>query len=1204
MINQRYKIKKLLGKGRSAVYLCEDVDSINYSSGKTEKQSGSSINDIAIKILPADVDPAEAAIFRNEFFTLHKLNHPNIIKSIDFGTVVKIDEEDKDVSVGSKFFTLEYYNGNELPGYKNSTDEVQLTEIIKQLCSVLYYLHLSNYIYYDLKPENILVSNVDGKPLIKLIDLGFAQYTVGNFESTIRGTAEYLAPEILKNEKHDHRVDFYSLGMLLYRIIYGDFPFATTDELEIYKAHIEMEIDFPEVNLSNKIIDVVKKLLRKDPEERHYNSIQILDDLDIPVTEELYKDWVPAKVFADRKDFLTILKTYIADLKSNEVFTVHGSEGAGKSALVYEIYSSFDDTVFVDNPNSLTGINFARSLLEKIVYNDFVFPKLSNQLLGQIEEIFKSEPDNLSDELKSIINKLASEASFILLLDAFNNYDSFTLELFKSIIPIFQVNHVKIILTENTDKHFASDFISNLREINLTPFTEVHLLEFLEKSFSPLFPKDELKQLILSYADLLPGSLESFLRDIILLKIITFTPGGVLISKDEKSISLLKSSHEEIYNIRVKGLSNNELEIAQFISAFEIFIDQTLIAKFFKLKPEKVFNLLSSLYNKNIIHQVQSNQNPAFISEGLKRHIYSKISDKKDYHSKAADFLKKNFSDFNKPELARQFELAEKFEESYKISKEELNLAGKIFAFSYQKNILQHIINFPLNDNIKIEIEFELCKVLTKLNDYPSALKLIDKLLQKDIEGKMIYDLLIFKANCLTGSGELQKGKELLETLISKSDDPVKKNRILLDIATINFNLNQYDEASKIFNDIINRKDCEEETKGSCFQVMGLISIYKDDDLDSALQYFEKANSVYENSSLRFKQAQILMNIGNIYSMKGDSINSTNYWNRSLDINKSIGNIQQEAKLFLNFGIYYYNNLEFEKSTNFYQKALSIFFSLGIKDGLGLVKSNLGEVFLSMCEYQNALESLKDSIEIFRQLQNKEEELQALFMLGKLYFIIGDFEQLNQIIKIFESEMNEGTVAEKHKLNHQYLVCLFDTSGEDLEPVLKSLINIKNKLSAEEGKYDYYQCIMMIINVMIRLSKPKEAYKELLSEFIIKICQENNLLDAERNYVLGKLSESEPSLGLKSQIDYYQSAYELIQNLHITELTWKILFALSDSYNKRGNLNKAKDFVKYSKELINFIAGNIKDSRLKNIYLQEPERKQTIERLEYFEAQF
>ncbi len=1204
MINQKYKIKKLLGKGRSNVYLCEDVDLNNFSSAKFSTQNSSSRNDIAIKILPINVDLVETAIFRNEFFTLHKLNHPNIIKSIDFGTVVTIDEEDKDISIGSKFFTLEYYNGNELLEFNRLKEETSLIEITKQLCAVLYYLHLSNYIYYDLKPENILVSIVDGKLFIKLIDLGFAQNTIENFENTVRGTAEYIAPEILKNAKHDHRVDFYSLGMLLYRIIYGRFPFPTIDELEIYKAHIEKEFEFPKVNISTEIINVLKKLLQKNPEERYNNSIQILDDLKIPISKELYKDWVPAKVFADRKDYLTILKTYIADSKSNEIFSVHGSEGAGKSALVYEIYSSFENTILIENSNSSSGVDFIRRFLKKIIYNDFVYAKLSNELLDRINKIFKDEPANLSDELKSIISKLASETSFILIFDAFNSYDSYTIELLKNVIPIFQVNHIKIILTENTDKYFASSFISNLRVINLTPFTDVNLLDYLDKSFWQFFPIEELKQLILSYGDLLPGSLESFLRDIILLKIISFTSSGVNFSKDEKSIALLKSSHEEIYNIRVEGLSREELEIAKLISAFEISVNQSLIAKFFKLKSDKVYVILTSLYNKNIIHQIQSNQGPTFVSEGLKKFIYSKIIDKTSYHLKIADFLKKNFPDFIKTELARQFEFAEIYETSYQIFKEELLQAEKIFAFSYQKNILEHISNFPLSEKIKTEIEFELCKVLTKINDYPAALKLIDQLLQKDIDSDMIFDLLNYKANCLTGSGELQKGKEILESLISKADKQSKKNKIMYDIASIDFNLNQFNDALNIFKDITEQKDCDEEIKGSCFQMMGLISIYKDDDLDSALSFFEKANTVYENGNLLFKQAQILMNIGNIYSMKGDSINSTNYWNRSLEINKSIGNIQQEAKLLINFGIYYYNKLEFEKSTDFYQKALSIFFSLGIKDGQGLVKSNLGEVFLSMCEYQNALESLKDSIAIFQQLQNKEEELQAMFLLGKLYFIVGDFEHLNQIIKEFEIEANKEKENEKHDLNYQYLVCLYETSGENLEKILQSLINVKNKLSADEGKYDYYQCVMMIINIMIKLNKPNEAYKELSSEFITNICADNKLLDAERNYILGKLSQADPSLGLKSQIDYYQSAYELIQDLHISELTWKILFALSDSYNHRGNLIKAKDYVKYSKELLNFIAGNIKDSRLRQLYLNEPERKQAIEQLEYFEAQF
>ncbi|MEJ2272941.1 MAG: protein kinase [Candidatus Bathyarchaeota archaeon] len=152
MINDRFVIKKKLGEGRSKVFLCIDKDN-------PEK-------DYAIKVLSHIAYDNEVKTFRNEFFTLQKLNHPNIITSYEEGAVVKTDDE---INAGSRFIVLEYFSGVELLKYERLTDEENLKIILTQLCSVLYYLHQSNYIYYDLKPENILVSESGNKPHIKLI---------------------------------------------------------------------------------------------------------------------------------------------------------------------------------------------------------------------------------------------------------------------------------------------------------------------------------------------------------------------------------------------------------------------------------------------------------------------------------------------------------------------------------------------------------------------------------------------------------------------------------------------------------------------------------------------------------------------------------------------------------------------------------------------------------------------------------------------------------------------------------------------------------------------------------------------------------------------------------------------------------------------------------------------------------------------------
>ena len=217
MINERYLIKKKLGQGRSAVYLCSDTEFPD--------------KDQALKILSTEAPSEEVQSFNSEFFILRKLNHPNIIKSNELGTIVKMDGEGQGISVGSRFLTMEFFRGAELIKYRKLKNEKILLEVIKQLCSVLYYLHQSNYIYYDLKHENILVNEINNKPEIKLIDLGFAQYVPDTETKTLRGTAEYIAPELLRNEEHDHRVDLYSLGILLYRIVYDTFPLKLTKKL-------------------------------------------------------------------------------------------------------------------------------------------------------------------------------------------------------------------------------------------------------------------------------------------------------------------------------------------------------------------------------------------------------------------------------------------------------------------------------------------------------------------------------------------------------------------------------------------------------------------------------------------------------------------------------------------------------------------------------------------------------------------------------------------------------------------------------------------------------------------------------------------------------------------------------------------------------------------------------------------------------------
>ena len=89
----------------------------------------------------------------------------------------------------------------------------------------LSHLHEKNIVYRDLKPENILMDE-DG--YICLADFGLAKILPGLVQTyTFCGTAEYLSPEMLKEEGHTFPVDWWALGILTYEMIVGIPPFFT-----------------------------------------------------------------------------------------------------------------------------------------------------------------------------------------------------------------------------------------------------------------------------------------------------------------------------------------------------------------------------------------------------------------------------------------------------------------------------------------------------------------------------------------------------------------------------------------------------------------------------------------------------------------------------------------------------------------------------------------------------------------------------------------------------------------------------------------------------------------------------------------------------------------------------------------------------------------------------------------------------------------
>ena len=224
---------------------------------------------VAVKILNIRNSKIKKENIIKEVNLLKNLNHPNIVKFLDF-----YEEADK------IYIVMEYYEGGTLKQYiqdnQNKINEDKARIIIKQLLNALSYLHyVCDICHRDIKPENIMLLKKDDINTIKLLDFGLSS---DSFESKSYmencGTLIYMAPEQINNMSYSKIVDIWSVGIILYMLLNnGKNPFYTPGENSeeiinrITKGKLLFDDEnFPICKMCKKFL---YKLLKKNPSYRY-----------------------------------------------------------------------------------------------------------------------------------------------------------------------------------------------------------------------------------------------------------------------------------------------------------------------------------------------------------------------------------------------------------------------------------------------------------------------------------------------------------------------------------------------------------------------------------------------------------------------------------------------------------------------------------------------------------------------------------------------------------------------------------------------------------------------------------------------------------------------------------------------------------------------------------------------------------------------
>ncbi|KAI9285195.1 kinase-like domain-containing protein [Umbelopsis sp. AD052] len=177
------------------------------------------------------------------------------------------------------YFVMDYISGGDLMLHiqREQFSERRAKFYACEVLLALEYFHKQGIIYRDLKLDNILLG-LDGH--IRIADYGLCKENMwhGQTTGTFCGTPEFMAPEILLEQKYGRAVDWWAFGVLIYEMLLGQSPFRGEDEDEIFDAILEDEILYP-INMSRDSVSICQKLLIRDPQTRLGSSPMDAQDI-------------------------------------------------------------------------------------------------------------------------------------------------------------------------------------------------------------------------------------------------------------------------------------------------------------------------------------------------------------------------------------------------------------------------------------------------------------------------------------------------------------------------------------------------------------------------------------------------------------------------------------------------------------------------------------------------------------------------------------------------------------------------------------------------------------------------------------------------------------------------------------------------------------------------------------------------------------
>ena len=278
VIGGRYRLLEKLGTGAyGVVFRARDLET------RAE---------VAVKLLQAgrSVDPELAQRFEREALAMARLRGTSAVYVHGLGTTDR----------GTTFIVMELLRGSDLESFLKLAEEKggrlkrqKMLQILRPIAGTLEAAHQKGIVHRDLKPSNVMVVDSDKGGGVRLMDFGLAKLMGADSltaEGMVAGTPSYIAPEAWRGNPKDldHRIDVYSLGVVVFRCLAGQVPYSTSSLLDLCRWAQTGErpsLRALRPGLPAGIDPWVEKALAIDPEDRFQSVRSMWTTLETLVAE-------------------------------------------------------------------------------------------------------------------------------------------------------------------------------------------------------------------------------------------------------------------------------------------------------------------------------------------------------------------------------------------------------------------------------------------------------------------------------------------------------------------------------------------------------------------------------------------------------------------------------------------------------------------------------------------------------------------------------------------------------------------------------------------------------------------------------------------------------------------------------------------------------------------------------------------------------